>query len=88
VLGQIVLCGPSLARQKILLPLDILATPGVYLPATPGSAGMEAHNSFLADLVYLAEPGRRFAASEFRAGRLPMWAPNDYTGAPFIWPKF
>jgi hypothetical protein len=88
VLGQAVLYGPSLAGRKILLPLDMLAAPGVYLPATPGSTGIEAHNSFLGDLVYLFEPARRFAASEFRAGRLPTWVPNDYAGAPFVWPKF
>ena len=40
------------------------------------------------DLVLLMEPQRRFAAAEVAAGRLPMWAPYDFAGAPFIWPKF
>jgi hypothetical protein len=88
VLAQALLYGPSLAGRKILLPLDMLAMPGVYLPATPDHASLEAHNLFVGDLIYLFEPARRFAASEFRAGRLPMWAPDYYAGAPFIWPKF
>src|SRR5439155_8837061 len=36
---------------------------------------------------YLVEPMRRFAVSEVHAGRLPLWAPYHYAGAPFIWPK-
>src|ERR1051326_7400198 len=32
-LGQAILYGPSLAGRRILLPLDILDTPQVYLPA-------------------------------------------------------
>jgi hypothetical protein len=88
VLGQIILYGPSLAGRKILLPLDILAEPNVYLPRTPEVAKIEPHNLYLSDLIYSAEPARRFAAAEIQAGRLPMWAPYHYAGAPFIWPKF
>jgi hypothetical protein len=88
VLGQVILYGPSLAGRAILLPLDILARPTVYLPQTPEVAGIGVHNLSLSDLIYVAEPMRRFAATEFRAGRLPMWTPWNFAGAPFIWPKF
>jgi hypothetical protein len=88
VLGQVILYGPSLAGRRILLPLDILAQPGAYLPRTPEMESIQARNIFLVDLVFAFEPMRRFAASEFRAGRLPMWAPYHFGGAPFIWPKF
>jgi len=87
-LGQAVLYGPSLAGRKILLPLDILTWPGIYLPRTPEVAKIETQNRFLTDLLYLCEPARRFGASEVHAGRLPMWAPYHYIGVPFIWPKF
>ena len=88
VLGQVILYGPSLAGRKILLPLDILAEPNVYLARTPEVAKIEPHNLYLSDLIYCSEPARRFAAAEIRSGRLPMWAPYHYAGAPFIWPKF
>jgi len=32
VVGQAILYGPSLIGEKILLPLDLLAMPGTYLP--------------------------------------------------------
>jgi hypothetical protein len=88
VLGQVVLYGPSLAGRKVLLPLDILAQPGTYLPRTPEVAKIVPQNTYLTDLLYLCEPARRFAVSELQAGRLPMWAPYHFAGVPFIWPKF
>jgi hypothetical protein len=88
VLGQAVLYGPSLAGRKILLPLDVLTAPGRYIPRTAQTEKIEIENLYTSDLLYLFEPCRRFAVSELRAGRIPMWAPFQYAGVPFIWPKF
>jgi hypothetical protein len=88
VLGQAVLYGPSLTGQKILLPLDILAVPGVYIPQTPETAKIVPHNLILSDLVYQFEPARRFALSQLHQGRFPLWAPYHYGGVPFVWPKY
>lgn len=88
VLGQAVLYGPSLVGLKILLPLDILAVPGVYLPKTPETERAEIKNVELSDLLCLSEPARRFAASEIKTGRLPSWAPYQFAGAPVISPRF
>jgi hypothetical protein len=88
VLGQIVLYGPSLAGWKILLPLDYLTWRQVYLPRTSETEKIEVQNLYAQDLVLLFEPSRRFAVSELRSGRIPMWTPYQYSGAPFIWPKF
>ena len=49
---------------------------------------MEPHNPSQSDMIYHSEPARRFAAAEIRAGRLPMWTPWNFAGAPFVWPKF
>jgi hypothetical protein len=87
-LGQIILYAPSLAGRKILLPLDILADPTYYLPRTPEVEKIEPQNPTRSDLIDVSEPARRFAAAEFQAGRLPMWNPYNFAGAPFIWPKF
>jgi hypothetical protein len=88
VLGQAILYGPSLIGGKILLPLDILAQPGVYMPPTPETAKIVPHNIVLSDLVVLFEPARQFAISEIHQGRFPLWAPYQYGGVPFVWPKY
>src|SRR5271157_1602470 len=88
LLGQTILYGPSLAGRKILLPLDILTQPVMYLPVTPGQPLTQPLDPFKLDLLCVFEPARRFAAAELQAGRLPLWAPYHFAGAPFIWPKF
>jgi hypothetical protein len=88
VLGQFALYWPSLLGQKILLPLDYLAHKSIYLPQTPEVTRIQPQSPFVMDLVLLFEPARRFAVSELQAGRLPMWNPYEYAGAPFVWPKF
>lgn len=88
VLGQVVLYGPSLLGQKILLPLDLLALPGIYLPPTPETAKIVPNDMALTDLIFALEPARQFAVSEMHQGRFPLWAPYQYGGVPFIWPKY
>ena len=88
ILGQAILYGPSLIGEKILLPLDLLALRGDYIPSTPETAKIVPHNMVLSDLVTQFEPARRFAASEIHQGRFPLWAPYHYGGVPFVWPKY
>jgi hypothetical protein len=87
VLGQAILYGPSLIGKKVLLPLDILTLKGFYIPPTPETVKIVPHNIILSDLVTQFEPARRFAASEIHQGRFPLWAPYQYGGVPFVWPK-
>jgi hypothetical protein len=87
--AQVFLFGPCLVGSKILLPLDILALPDIYLPYTPEHAAIHPYNYILADQVLLFEFERRFTAKELRAGRLPLWNPEIYLGAPFVvWDKY
>jgi hypothetical protein len=88
VLGQAILYGPSLIGRKILLPLDILAQQGVYIPPTPETAKIVPHNIVLSDQVVEFEPARQFAIAEIRQGRFPLWSPYQYGGVPSVWPKF
>lgn len=101
VIPQIILYGPSLTGRTILLPLDILRAGTFYLPAEkmtvfkndigPSRAtnAFRPHNESLSDQVLSYEIERRFVASEFRAGRIPLWSPFNYAGAPFVnWPKY
>ncbi len=89
VLPQILLYGPSLAGSKILLPLDILAQKGVYLPPPADGVRPIPYNFVLSDLVLLGAPTAEYAAKEMRARRIPLWNPLSFAGVPFVaFPKY
>jgi hypothetical protein len=78
---QAVLYGPSLIGVRVLLPLQTLRDPHVYLPATAETLQKSLLNDPApTDLVYYYEPARQFAISELRAGRFPWWSPYEYGG--------
>jgi hypothetical protein len=81
-----ILFAPSLLGLKVLLPLDCLAFQSCYFPKTPEYAHIQPQNPALLDQVFQFEFQRRFAAGELRAGRLPLWDPYHYCGAPFVVP--
>jgi hypothetical protein len=87
VLGQAILYGPSLIGQRILLPLDLLARPGMYIPRTAETAKIVPHNFMLADLIDQVEPARRFGIGNSSR-------PFSFVGAisirrrSFVWPKY
>ena len=87
-LGQAILYGPSLIGSKILLPLDLLAEPGVYSPEPVASAAMLPHDRIPSDLICFFEPARQFAISEFHEGRFPLWSPCNFAGVPVVGPKY
>lgn len=82
VVGQAILYGPSLIGKKILLPLDLLAMPGSYLPLTGPYKDIVPHNVTQSDLVLGIEPARQALNSELLAGRAPLWSPFLFTGTP------
>ena len=81
---QFILFGSSLIGRKILLPLDVLALPGIYLPPDEAAAWGEPWDPVLTDPTLEMEMDRRYAVSEIRAGRLPLWNPHEYCGQPFL----
>jgi hypothetical protein len=87
ITSQGILYGPSLVGAKILLPIDLLAQPEVYIPVTPATANLVPHDQIQSDLAYVIEPERMFVASELRQGRWPLWVPGQYAGKPVLqWP--
>jgi hypothetical protein len=88
ILFQSILYGPSLIGRKVLLPLDILTQPGWQIPASPETEKITPQDMALVDLIEQFEPARRFAVSEIQKGRFPLWAPYQYAGVPYVWPKF
>src|ERR1041385_5011860 len=75
ILGQSLIYGPCLIGKKILLPLDTLTKPAVFVPRTPEIQKVQEWDRMLSDRVYVFEPARRFATRELHAGRLPLWIP-------------
>ncbi len=82
VVGQAVLYGPSLIGKKILLPLELLAAPGSYLPQTEKYKDIVPHNAMQSDLILGFEPIRKAFTAELHAGRFPLWTPFLFAGTP------
>ena len=87
-LGQAILYGPSLIGWKILLPVDLLAEPGVYSPDPAGVARVTPQDKIPSDLIFIFEPARQYVNSELHQGRFPLWSPCNFAGAPFVGPKY
>ena len=89
LLPQLLLLGPALVGRTVACPADLLALPGFYLPNTPEYKHVVPRDPALSDLVFVAPAFRDFMAREFRAGRLPLWRPDNFAGVPFaVWPKY
>lgn len=83
-LTQVILYGPSLLGYRILLPLDILMMDRMYLPQLPETRGYVPQNSIMIDEVTSIEMRRLYVVEEVREGRLPLWSPYNFCGAPFL----
>lgn len=81
---QAVFYGPSLLGYRVLLPLDILLMDRMYMPQLPEMRGYVPQNSIMIDEVSSIEMRRLFVVEEVRAGRLPLWNPYNFCGAPFL----
>jgi len=84
MLPQCVLIGPSLVGKKLFLAADVLAQPNVWTPHKAGAALLAPHDVTFSDPPIQFEAFRWFTVSELRAGRLPLWNPYGYCGAPFL----
>jgi len=77
---QLSLYWSSFVGSGVLLPVHILTRPGIYLP--PDLKERPLPNFGRSDLVLVSEPHRWFMASEYRAGRIPLWTPYGFSGTP------
>lgn len=83
-LTHLILFGPSMVGDKILLPLDLLTLPTWYIPPVPRALEQKVYTYLVSDLVTQGYPWARFAVEEIRAGRVPLWNPYIYCGSPFL----
>lgn len=77
---QFALYWPSFVGQGVLLPVQILTTPGIYLPLDQQDRPLPNYGR--SDLVQVSEPHRWFMNAEYRAGRIPLWTPYAFCGTP------
>ncbi|MCX6024596.1 MAG: hypothetical protein NTZ05_23265, partial [Chloroflexi bacterium] len=75
---------PVTLGGKALLPTDALfvTPPWSSLAAEVGVS--TPHNPLIADQILQNYSWKAFAREELRAGRLPLWNPNIFTGMPFL----
>jgi hypothetical protein len=87
LIPQLLLLGPALVGRTVDLPVDLLAAPHInYFPKRPEYANIQLHNADdVSDLVLIGPAtGGNFAAKELRAGRVPLWQPANFAGAPLV----
>ena len=71
-----------IVRPEILSPADLLLKSEPWRQTT--APDFEAANSLLSDHVYQMRPYRTFTIASLKAGRIPLWDPHNYTGAPLL----
>ena len=80
VLLPFAVAGPALITGRALSPAgNLLAS----YPWQAGS-GTATANAALSDVAQWFHPALLWSGAEIRAGRVPLWVPHAYTGAPFL----
>src|SRR5262249_39817611 len=69
-------------RRELLSPADVLfkSVPWRQVAAPD----FEPANALLSDYVYVFRPWRAFTLAALKVGRIPLWDPYNYAGAPFL----
>jgi len=86
LIPQVAILSPSLFGDKVMLPAEILPRVVPALYPVDGRSGSVGEPSWLnnSDMILQYEPFRRYALDELSQGRLPLWNPHNYCGAPFL----
>jgi len=69
-------------RGEILSPADLLLKSDPWRQAAPPD--FEPANALLSDYVYEMRPYRVITIASLKAGRIPLWDPHNYAGAPLL----
>jgi hypothetical protein len=81
VVLPLLLWAPALRPGHTLAPLDNLFATAPWRAIAPGPVHA---NQALADVTQVFHPWTLWAAREIHAGRVPLWNPYAYAGAPFF----
>ena len=83
--GAMAIAGMALLAPALAIP-DGIPSPAATLAAVPpwqGTGDPAEGNPVLRDVTFQIQPWQLFARRELRAGRLPLWNPHQFSGAPF-----
>jgi hypothetical protein len=83
--GALAVAGTALLAPALAIP-DGIPSPAATLAAVPpwqGTGDPAEGNPVLRDVTFQIQPWQLFARRELRAGRLPLWNPHQFSGAPF-----
>lgn len=75
------LFGHALLPGRVLAPVDVLMTAYPWRALAPN---VTPANPLLTDVTYLVHPLLLWGAREIREGRLPLWNPQLFAGAPYL----
>jgi hypothetical protein len=81
VLIPFALFGHALLPGRVLAPVDLLMTAYPWRALAPN---VTPANPLLTDVTYLVHPLLLWGAREIREGRLPLWNPQLFAGAPYL----
>lgn len=87
IVGFLLFLLPFLILIHAWRPGRVLAGADVLLASPPWSAlapGVTPHNPLLVDVAYVHQPAFIHGARELAAGRLALWNPYVFAGAPFL----
>jgi hypothetical protein len=83
--GALAIAGMALLAPALAIP-DGIPSPAATLAAVPpwqGTGDPAEGNPVLRDVTFQIQPWQLFARRELRSGRLPLWNPHQFSGAPF-----
>ena len=83
--GALAIAGMALLAPALAIP-DGIPSPAATLASVPpwqGTGDPAEGNPVLRDVTFQIQPWQLFARRELRAGRLPLWNPHQFSGAPF-----
>ncbi|MFP5284726.1 MAG: hypothetical protein ACLGI9_03215, partial [Thermoanaerobaculia bacterium] len=83
--GAMAVAGMALLAPALAIP-DGIPSPAATLAEVPpwqGTGNPAEGNPVLRDVTFQIQPWQLFARRELREGRLPLWNPHQFSGAPF-----
>jgi hypothetical protein len=71
-----------IVRRELLSPADFLLMLSPWRHEAP--PGYVPRNGLMSDYVIQFKPWRDFAVAALTSGRVPLWNPANFAGAPFL----
>ncbi|MGD2078263.1 MAG: oligosaccharide flippase family protein, partial [Chloroflexota bacterium] len=80
----LLLFGSVTLGSRTMLPVDNLFQWQPWSAAAEAKGIIYPHNGLLSDLILENYPWKQFIVESIRAGEIPLWNPNIFSGTPFL----